>query len=391
MKIAIIGQKGIPARFGGVEKHVEDLATHLVGQGHEVLVYTRPNYTPASLESYNGVSLISLPTVPSKHLDAIVHTLLASLDVARRKVDIIHFHSIGPSSLIWLVKLLKPRTPVVATFHTQCYQHQKWGGFAKLYLKFGELVCCKLSDKTIAVSRTLKAYAGAKYKRQVDYIPNGVAVAPTDKSDQLAAWQLEPRGYLLAVSRLVRHKGVHYLIEAYKKLPTDKKLVIVGSSAFTDDYVRQLHRLAADDPRIVFTGNQTGQALVQLFSHAYLFVQPSESEGLSIALLEAMGYEQAVLVSDIPENLEALADNRFAFQNKSIRDLREQLKRLLAEPATVAASRQENRRHVLAHYNWPDITAAVLKIYEAALAEKRRSPRRFQRLKVLGQIMHLWF
>lgn len=391
MKIAVIGQKGIPAKFGGVEKHVEDLATNLAQRGHEVYVYTRRNYTPADLASSRGVNLISLPSVNSKHLDAISHTFLACLDVARRDVDVVHFHSIGPSSLLWLVKLLKPRTPVVATFHTQCYMHQKWSSVAKLYLRFGELVCCKLSDKTIAVSKTLQAYAQKKYRNNIVYIPNGVTVRPVGDTDALDAWQLISGGYVLAVSRLVKHKGIGYLIEAFKKIETDKKLVIVGDSAFTDKYVAQIRRLAESDPRIVFTGNQTGEALKQLFSHAYIFVQPSESEGLSIALLEAMAYEQAVLVSDIPENLEALPGSDYVFKSKSIRDLRIKLEAVLATPESVNRNRRINREHVLKHYNWQDITDGIEAVYNEALNEKRGQPRRFPRFKVIRQIMHLWF
>ncbi|NTW22214.1 glycosyltransferase family 4 protein [Candidatus Falkowbacteria bacterium] len=391
MKIAVIGQKGIPAKFGGVEKHVEDLATNLVQRGHEVYVYTRRNYTPADLASFRGVNLISLPSVNSKHLDAISHTFLACLDVARRDVDVVHFHSIGPSSLLWLVKLLKPRTPVVATFHTQCYMHQKWNSLAKFYLRFGELVCCKLSDRTIAVSRTLQRYANEKYEQETTYVPNGVAVEPVSEKSALAQWGLESESYILAVSRLVKHKGVHYLIEAFKKIETDKKLVIVGDSAFTDKYVSQIHRLAEGDPRVIFTGNQSGEDLKQLFSHAYAFVQPSESEGLSIALLEAMAYRQAVLVSDIPENLEALPGTDYVFKNKSIRDLRDKLQQMLDNPADVAQSRDRNRQHVIKYYNWNDITTGVERVYDEALKEKKSQRRRFPRMKIIGQLMHLLF
>lgn len=174
MKIYFIGQKGIPAKFGGIERHVEDLSVRLADSGHEVYVYTRPNYTSPELLEYKGVKLISLPNVRTKHLDAITHTAKACVDAAKREVDIIHFHSIGPSSLIWLVKLLKPKVPIVATFHTKCYLHKKWGILARGYLKFGETMACKFADRTIAVSKSLKKYADNKYKISAVYIPNGV-------------------------------------------------------------------------------------------------------------------------------------------------------------------------------------------------------------------------
>ena len=364
MKIAFIGQKGIPSKFGGVEKHVEDLSRRLAAAGHEVFVYTRPNYTEAKLTEWQGVKLISLPSVGTKHLDAISHTFRACLDVAKRNVDIIHFHSIGPASLIWLMKLLKSRIPVVATFHTQCYMHQKWGSIARWYLKFGEWICCNFADRTIAVSRTLAKYATDKYRKPIIYIPNGVEIRQITGAENIKTWGLEPDNYLVAVSRLVRHKGLQYLIKAFKEIKTDKKLVIVGDGAFTDKYVAELKELANSDARIIFTGNQSGSALNELFANAYLFVQPSESEGLSIALLEAMSYGRGVLVSDIPENLEAVGDTGFTFNNKNVINLREKLVELLQRPERVAENGRLNVERVRTHYNWDNIVAEIQKVYD---------------------------
>jgi glycosyltransferase involved in cell wall biosynthesis len=370
MRIAFIGQKGIPSKFGGVEKHVEDLSRRLAAAGHEVLVYTRPNYTDPSLTKWQGVKLISLSSVGTKHLDAITHTVRAIFDVARREVDLVHFHSIGPSSMIWLMKLFKPKTPVVATFHTQCYHHQKWGSAARLYLKFGEWICCRLADRTIAVSRTLAKYADHKYRRPITYIPNGVEIKNITGAENIKTWGLAPDSYLVAVSRLVRHKGLQYLIKAFKETATDKKLVIVGDGAFTDKYVAELKELANGDSRIIFTGNQIGAALDELFANAYLFVQPSESEGLSIALLEAMSYGRGTLVSDIPENLEAVGDGGITFSNKSVSDLHEKLVHLLANPQMVQENGRLNKERVRTHYNWNDITKEIEKVYEQVIKNK---------------------
>lgn len=193
MKIYFIGQKGIPAKSGGVEKHVEELSRRLVKAGHDVFVYTRPNYTNARLKKYQGVNLISLPSVSTKHLDAISHTFRACLDVIKKDVDIIHFHSIGPSSLIWLVKVLKPSVPVISTFHTRCYQHKKWGIFARVYLRFGELCVCLLADKTITVSESLKNYAQEKYGVNTEYIPNGVTLPKVIRVEKIKKWGLKKK------------------------------------------------------------------------------------------------------------------------------------------------------------------------------------------------------
>lgn len=360
MKIAFVGQKGIPSVTGGVEKHVEELATRLIKYDHEVIAYTRRNYTPKSMKEYKGVKLISLPSVSKKNLDAITHTFLACLDlIFRSKVDVIHFHSIGPSSLIWLVKLFKPRTPVVATFHTQCYHHQKWSWFARWYLKFGEKVICSLPDKTIAISKTLTGYAKEKYEREAVYIPNGITMPQKMDADIIKKWGLKKDNYIVSISRLVRHKGIHHLIRAYNKITTDKKLVIVGGSSYTDDYVDDLKELAKGNDSIIFTGNQSGDALVELFSNAYAFIQPSESEGLSIALLEAMSYKLPVLVSDIPENVEAVGNDGYIFRNKDIDDLSLKLELLLRNVVKVKISGMKSSERVENDYNWDKIAEEV--------------------------------
>jgi len=367
MKIVFIGQKGIPATYGGVEKHVEDLATRLVRDGHEVLVYARKNYTSDKLKSYKGVELISLPGIATKHLDAISHTFLACLDVIfRQKADVVHFHSIGPSLLSWMIKIFKPNARLVATFHSQCYNHQKWGGFAKFSLQLGERMICSVPDATVAVSKSLTDYATKKYGKKIFYIPNGVESATLRDVDLIKKWGLEKNEYIITVSRLVRHKGIQYLLEAYKQLGTDKKLVIVGDGAFTDDYVQELKKIAEDNPNIIFTGNQSGEILQELYSNAFLFVQPSESEGLSIALLEAMSYGLPVLVSDILENVEIVNGVGFVFGNKNVADLTLKLKAILMMDDIVLQENKAKLKELVAkNYNWNDIVREIETLYKA--------------------------
>ncbi len=366
MKIYFIGQKGIPAKSGGVEKHVEELSSRLARAGHEVFVYTRLKYTGKNLKKYQGVNLINLPNIATKHLDAISHTFRACWDLRKREVDIIHFHSIGPASLIWLAKLLKPGVPVIFTFHTKCYTHKKWGLIAKAYLRFGELSGCLLADKTIVISRQLVQYTKAMYNTKAAYIPNGVSQLKAVKAANIKKWGLEKDNYILLVSRLVGHKGVHYLIEAYKQLKTNKKLVITGDGAYTDKYVKELKTRAQGNKNIIFTGDQTGRTLAELFSNAYLFVQPSESEGLSIALLEAMSYGKCVLYSDIPENQEAAAGAGYSFVNKNIASLKNKLKYLLNHPDRVLSRGESGRARVKEYYNWNNITKEVIGVYKNA-------------------------
>ncbi len=372
MNIYIIGQKGIPSKGGGVEKHVEMLSKYLVNNDNKVFVYTRSNYTKKSLKSFNGVKLISLPSIKSKHLEAISHTFLALLDLIRRKPDIIHFHSIGPSSLIWFAKLLKPNTPIITTFHCQDYYHKKWNLLARIYLKFGELLTCKLPEKTITVSKNLARYTYKKYKKIATYIPNGVEIIKHEPVDIIKSkWGLSKNSYILSVSRLIEHKGIHYLIEAFSKLKTNKKLVITGDGYYTDKYVLKLKQLAKNNANIIFTGNQGGKSLRELFTNTYLFVQPSTSEGLSIALLEAMASKNAVLVSDIKENKEVIGRTNFSFKNKNVLSLQQKLNYLLKNKNKIQKEKLKSIKRIKSEYNWQTITNDTIKTYRNAIFKKQ--------------------
>ncbi len=210
-----------------------------------------------------------------------------------------------------------------------------------------------------------------KYKRVVNYIPNGVGTAQVKEADLIKKWGLEKENYIVTISRLVRHKGIHYLIDAYKQLKTDKKLVIVGDSSYTDEYLKELKEQAGDNKNIIFTGRQSGDTLHELFTNAYLFVQPSESEGLSIALLEAMSYGQAVLSSDIPENKEAVRNSGFYFENKNVDSLKDALNQLLRSKDKVDSKRGQGLSRVKLNYDWNTIVHDTEKLYEKVIDEKR--------------------
>lgn len=372
MRIAFIGQKGMPHVQGGVEKHVEDLSIALAKQGNDVFVYTRPQYVDAKIRKYKGVHLISLPTINSKYLDAIVHTFLASLNVSfRQNVDIIHFHSIGPSSLLWITKLLNPRTPVIATFHSRCYLHDKWNWFAQKYLQFGELMACKIATQTIVISRILQRYVMKKYDRKAVFIPNGVDIQPSLAEDHLAQWGLTHGEYILYVGRLIRIKRVRDLIIAFNKISTYKKLVIVGDGSFSDDCVHELEDLAQDNKNIIFTGRQDGEALRQLYTHAYLYVLPSEVEGLSISLLEAFACAVPVLTSDIAENVDVVKNYGFTFKMGNTQDLANTMQDLLNNPEITKKQRITAQRYVQLQYNWEKLSEQTEYLYIEAIHKKR--------------------
>lgn len=376
MKIAFIGQKGIPAISGGVEKHVEEVAVRMAESGHEVFVHVRDNYTEKNLKKYKKVNLIHIPSIPTKHLDAISHTFFSSVHALFRKYDVVHYQGIGPNLMNWIIKFFKPGALLVSTFHCQDYFHQKWGWFARLSLKAGEYMTCRVPDVTVCVSKTLAQLASEKYGTKTIVIPNGSEVDFKHTVEHIYKWGLRDKKYILSVGRLIKHKGVHYLVEAFKKLEdTSKlqnnfKLVIVGDGFHTDEYVEYLKTISAGRDNIVFTGKQSGDALKELFSHAYLFVQPSEAEGLSIALLEAMGYGLAPLVSDIKENLEPIGQCGFSFKSKDVNDLRDKLAYILNRPDEAKAAGICAKEIAESEYGWDNIAEKTIESYGQALKEK---------------------
>jgi glycosyltransferase involved in cell wall biosynthesis len=377
MKIAYIGQKGIPAGQGGVERYVEEVAKRMAERGHEVFVYARNNYTDKKLKKYDGINIINLPSISSKNLDAISHTLLATIHALFQDYDVIHFNSIGPTSLSFLVKIFKRKTALVSTFQCQDYFHQKWALPAKLYLHFSEFLTCKIPDITIVVSRILKNYVFVKYGCVAARVPNGAKAQITEKDDALKNWNLEKNKYILYVGRFVRHKGIHYLIQAFKNLENKKlakglKLAIVGDGFYTDDYTKEIKDLSSGQKNIIFTGPQSGENLKQLFSHALVFVQPSESEGLSLALLEAMGYGKAIVASDIAENSEAVEGNTaLSFKSGDAKDLEDKIAYLLNNPSLALEMGKRALERAKTEFNWDKIVIDIEKLYQEVLLKKR--------------------
>jgi len=375
MRIAFIGQKGIPAIAGGVEKHVEKLSTRLASQGHDVTVYVRSHYTKKSLTEFEGVKLVHVWSINTKNLDAITHTFFATIHALFAPYDIIHFQSIGPSLLSFIPRFFKPKSRVVATFHSRDYFHKKWGWFARLFLHVAEYITCHVPERTIVSSETLIDYAKETYGCDVTFIPSGAEVTFEPDTAALSQWGLRSKRYLLAVHRLVPHKGTHYLIKAFKeledtnRLPNNFKLVIVGASANTEEYESFLKGLATGRPNIMMVGEQTGKALETLYSHAYLYVQPSEEEGLSLALLEAMGHGLLPLVSDIDPHKEAVANTGAFFPVKNVEGLKKELAYFINRSDEVEALGKAAQERVREHYSWDAVAKKTIEVYQDVMQQ----------------------
>jgi glycosyltransferase involved in cell wall biosynthesis len=398
MRIAFIGQKGIPALSGGVEKHVENVAVRMAQSGHSVFVYVRSHYTDPSLLKYKGVTLVHIPSIRTKNLDAITHTLFSTLHALFQGYDIIHYQSVGPATLSFIPRWLLWKTQVVATFHCQDHLHKKWGWFARAYLKFGEYIICTIPKKTIVVSRELQEYAVRTYGRKGEFIPNGADVKVRIESDAVSRFGLKEKRYILSVGRLVKHKGVHYLINAFKqledtnKLPNNFKLVIVGKNSETPEYEEYLKMMSVGRENILFLGEQTGKSLQQLFANAYLFVQPSESEGMSISLLEAMGYGLATVVSSIDANTQVVSDTGVVFENKQPNDLRDKLAYLLNQPDKVAVLGAKAQQRIADHFSWDAIAKQTIQTYQSVVSNIVTEPQTSVRFRTSGSIKsHTFF
>jgi glycosyltransferase involved in cell wall biosynthesis len=362
LRIAMLGHKGIPALHGGIERHVDEIARRLVRLGHRVDVFNRP-YHPQPSGQYEGVRVLRRPSLPTKHFDAGTHTALCVLEtILTRRYDLLHVHGIGPGIFVgWA----RPFVRTVFTFHALDWRQQKWGRLARWSLQRGERVAVRRAHAVITVSKLLERYVHDVHGRQAQYIPNGATLRPRPASDRLQRWGLTPGGYLLFVGRLISDRGLSHLLDAWSGIADERRLVIVGDVQHDRMHVEALRRQA--DSRVVFTGYQSGAALDQLYAHAYLCVHPSEVEGLPIAVLEAMSHGRAVLVSDIPENLEAIGDAGASFAVRDGRDLRSRLEALLRSPEQVQALGKRARERVREHYDWDRIALGTEAVYRAAL------------------------
>lgn len=373
MKIAFIGQKGIPAHSGGVEKRAENIAARLTLLGHDVTCYVRSHYTDETLSEYRGVRLIHTPGIKTKHLDAMTHTLTATLHaIFFEDFDVIHYHAMGPSFLSFLPRLLAPKIVVIGMFNSRDYFHKKWGVFSRAFLHLCEWATCHFPHKTITISKTLFDYAAKTYpKSDIVLIQNGAEAHLMKSMDILKELDLKPKKFILSVSRLVRHKGIHYLIKAFQSLKETTelpgngyKLVIVGTHADTEEYLDYLKFMAQGDPDILLVGERFGKELYELFTNATVFVQPSEDEGLSLALLEAMSYGLPCVVSDISANVEAIGDAGVSFENKNIPDLKRKLSAVINSEVEMANLSRLARERAEKEYDWMAITKRVSALYE---------------------------
>ncbi len=364
MKIAMIGLRGIPTKSGGVETAVDNLSSEFVKLGIEVTVYCRSQYCPGRPKAYNGVKLRYLPTLNTKYTEAITHTFLASFDSLSKDYDLVHYHAMGNTLFSFIPRLLGKKT--VLTLHGLDYEREKWGLFARSFLKLNERLALTFPNRTISVSKKIQNHFKETYKKGIAYIPNGVNLGNKLPLSKLKKFNIQP-GYILFLGRLVPEKGLHYLLEAFKEIKTDRQLVIAGEHTYTEKYYRQLLETAKPDKRIIFTGSLYDDVKDEAYSNALAFVLPSTIEGMPIALLEAMSYGLYPLISDIEENIETAGGNAISFKSKDIYDLKGKLNYIIENPVLIKRKGSSCINYVKKEFNWKDIAKKHIDLYKEVL------------------------
>ena len=365
----MLGHKRIPSREGGIEIVVEELSTRMVKKGHRVTCFNRrghhisgKKFDTGNLKEYKGVRIKSVFTVNAKGLAAMSSSFFAALEAAIGKYDVVHFHAEGPCAMIWLPKLFGKRC--IVTIHGIDWARSKWKGFAKEYIKFGERMAVKYADEIIVLSKGVQEYFQHEYNRKTVYIPNGVNKPEIKSADLITKeYGLRKNSFILFLARLVPEKGLQYLIEAFKHIQTEKKLVIAGGSSDSDDFMKQVQNMAAGDSRIIFTGFVQGQMLDELYSNAYIYCLPSDLEGMPLSLLEAMSYGNCCLTSDIAECAEVVEDKALLFQKGNVASLQERLEELCQHPECVEQYKKGAADFICNKYDWDKVAQETLEIY----------------------------
>lgn len=367
LHIAMLGHKRIPSREGGVEIVVGELATRMAAMGHDVTCFNRGghhvsgvDFDEKAMTEYKGVKLKRVFTVDAKGLAAVTSSFFAAVKAAFGKFDVVHFHAEGPCAMLWIPKLFGKRC--VATVHGLDHQRAKWGKFASFYIFAGEKCAVKFADEIIVLSENTQKYFEDTYSRKTVFIPNGVSKNALKPAEEITErFGLEKDGYILYLGRLVPEKGIHYLIEAFKEIDTDKKLVIAGGASDSTEYADELKKSACDN--IIFTDFVKGGLLEELYSNAYIYVLPSDLEGMPLSLLEAMSYGNCCVTSDIHECKSVIGECGVTFKKGDVGDLKEKLQRLLNDSEAVEKYRSVSSDYVCNRFNWDEVTRRTLELY----------------------------
>ena len=368
LRIAMLGTRGVPASYSGFETCVEEVGARLAARGHDVTVYCRVPHIDYPEPAYRGMRLVKLPTIRSKHLDTMVHTLLSSLHALGQRYDVALYFNVGNSPVAWLPRVRGQR--VVLNVDGLDWKRKKWGRLARWYLRTCERWAARFPHRVVTDSRRVQQYYRERYGLASTYIAYGAEPQDVPPGPYLSRYGLEPRRYVLFVGRLVPENCAHHLVEAFQELSTDMRCVIVGDAPYSEKYIAELRGIA--DPRVVFTGYLFGEGYRELLANAYCFVETSEVGGTHPALLEAMAAGRCVVVNDTPENLETIGETGFHYGGAiGAADLKSVLERLLKDRVSVAAYGLRGRERVRRHYSWDGVTDAYEQLFRELTTDGR--------------------
>ena len=372
MKIAVIGVKGLPATQGGIEHYSESLYTNIVKQGHSVDLFARAYYTNKpgfSVYDYQGVRVISLPSISFLGLDTFVNCLIATVIATLKNYDVVHIHALGPALFCGLTRLLSPAR-IIVTCHGLDWQRTKWSKLARQIISLGEKSATRFADEIIVVSQYLQTYFFKTYGLKTNYVPTAPAEyePPEASLSYIRSLGLESGRYILFLGRLVPEKRPDLLIKAFKSLNEPEwKLVLVGDTSNTDSFKSQLNQIKGDNDRIVFTSALQGRRLSEVMREAGLFLLPSDLEGLPLAMLEAMREGIPILASDIPPHRQLIGQDRgLLFEAGNLESLKQQLKTAISNPEKLIPMSQKAQIYVQNNHSWNRVIAENLKIYTQA-------------------------
>ena len=358
LRVAFIGGRGVVSKYSGIETYYEEVGKRLAEMGHEVTLYCRTYFTPA-MAKYKGMRLVRLPTIRSKHLESSIHTLLSTTHALTQPYDIVHYQTLGAALFSFFPRLFGKKTAV--TVQGLDWQRKKWGRFASAVLRLGEQASAQFPNATVVVSQALQRRYREIHRMEAFCLPNGGVLRERSEPRKILEWGLQPGKYILFLGRFSPEKGCHLLVEAFEQLDTNLKLVMAGASSYCDEYSRELRTHASE--RIRMLDWVSGDTLDELLTNAMIFVLPSDLEGLSLALLDAMGAGLCVLTSDVPENREVVDGAGFTFQQGCATDLANRLRFLIANPAVRQAAGRRAKKRIEEQYQWEKIARDIEKTY----------------------------
>lgn len=327
LKIALLGSRGIPARYGGYETLMEEVSVRLQKMGHEVTVYCRSHYTAAEEKEVDGVRLVTLPTVKTKYLDTPVHTLLSCSHAMFRGYDAALV--VNAANALFLPLLRLGRLPVALHVDGIEKRRAKWGAAGRLVYALSERLACVLPNALVTDAEVIRDHYESRYGAGSTLITYGVDPRPPSQTGVLERLGLVPKRYFLYVSRFEPENNPHRLVEAYRSVSGDLPFVMVGDAPYADSFISDFR--SAADSRVLFPGAIYGDGYRELLSEALAYVHGTEVGGTHPALVEAMGYGNCLLVNDVPENREVVGDCGLWFRAEEPTEVAAAFERVLAD------------------------------------------------------------